>query len=158
MTLPTPKTTGATPLETVINRRRSQRDFGPAALSPDELVQLTWAAQGLTDKERGLRASPSAGALYPLELYLVDGKGVSHYDPAHNSLRLATPGDHRADLAHVAVGQPQLGTAAANLVFTGVTTRLRPKYGDRAERYAFIEVGHAAENVQYIVSVGRPAK
>lgn len=147
VTLPTPKTTGSTPLETVINRRRSQREFSTAAITPAELAQLTWAAQGITDKERGLRASPSAGALYPLELYVVDAQGVWRYDPAHNSLRRITAGDHRADLAHAAVGQPQVGTAAANLVFTGVTDRLRPRYGDRAERYAYIEVGHAAENV-----------
>jgi SagB-type dehydrogenase family enzyme len=55
-------------------------------------------------------------------------------------------GDHRADLAHAAVGEPQVGAAAANLVFTGVISRSRPRYGDRAERYVYIEVGHAAEN------------
>jgi hypothetical protein len=58
--LPTPKTTGPLPLETAIYRRRSQRDFAPGALTPTELSQLAWAAQGITDKERGLRASPSA--------------------------------------------------------------------------------------------------
>jgi SagB-type dehydrogenase family enzyme len=146
VTLPTPKTTGSIPLETAIYRRRSQRDFAPGALTRQELSQLAWAAQGVTDKERGLRASPSAGALYPLELYVVDAQGVWHYDPAHNTLRSIGTGDHRADLAHAAVGQPQVGAAAANLVFTGVTARSRPRYGDRAERYVFIEVGHAAEN------------
>jgi SagB-type dehydrogenase family enzyme len=146
MTLPTPKTTGPLPLETAIYRRRSQRDFAPGALTPEELSQLTWAAQGITDKERGLRASPSAGALYPLELYVVDGEGVWHYEPAHNALRRIATGDHRADLAHAAAGQPQVGAAAANLVFTGVMARSRPRYGDRAERYVYMEVGHAAEN------------
>jgi SagB-type dehydrogenase family enzyme len=146
VTLPTPKTTGPLPLETVIYRRRSQRDFASGALTPEELAQLAWAAQGITDKERGLRASPSAGALYPLELYVVDAQGVWHYEPAPNALRLVASGDHRADLAHAAVGQPHVGAAAANLVFTGVPARSRPRYGDRAERYVYIEVGHAAEN------------
>jgi SagB-type dehydrogenase family enzyme len=145
-TLPTPRTTGPLPLETVIQRRRSLRDFAPGALTPKELAQLTWAAQGITDKDRGLRASPSAGGLYPLELYVVDAKGVWHYEPAGNTLHLIAAGDHRADLAYAAVGQQQVGAAAANLVFTGVTARTRAKYGDRAERYVYIEVGHAAEN------------
>jgi SagB-type dehydrogenase family enzyme len=144
--LPTPKTTGPLPLETVIARRRSQRYFAPGALTPEELAQLAWAAQGITDKERGLRASPSAGAIYPLELYVVDAQGVWQYEPARNALRRIAAGDHRADLAQAAVGQPQVGAAAANLVFTGATARSRPRYGDRAERYVYIEVGHAAEN------------
>jgi SagB-type dehydrogenase family enzyme len=76
----------------------------------------------------------------------VDAEGVWHYEPAHNALRSITAGDHRADLEHAAVGQQQVGAAAVNLVFTGVTARSRPRYGDRAERYVFIEVGHAAEN------------
>src|SRR5262245_44220614 len=64
VTLPTPRTTGPLPLETAIYRRRSQREFAPGAITPDELAQLTWSAQGITDKERGLRAAPSAGGLY----------------------------------------------------------------------------------------------
>jgi SagB-type dehydrogenase family enzyme len=130
----------------VISRRRSQREFAPGALERKELAQLAWAAQGITDKERGLRAAPSAGALYPLELYVVDAQGVWHYEPALNALRPVATGDHRADLAHAALGQSQVGAAAANLVFTGVPARSRPRYGDRTERYLYIEVGHAAEN------------
>jgi SagB-type dehydrogenase family enzyme len=146
VTLPTPKTTGPLALETVISRRRSQREFAPGALTPEQISQLAWAAQGITDKERGLRAAPSAGALYPLELYVVDAQGVWHYEPTRNELHRIAAGDHRADLAHAAVGQPQVGSAAANLVFTGVAARSRPRYGDRTERYLYIEVGHAAEN------------
>ena len=93
-----------------------------------------------------MRAAPSAGGLYPLELYVVDGQGVWHYEPARNALGRIATGDHRAELAQAALGQPQVGAAAANLVFTGVTARSRPRYGDRAERYVDIEVGHAAEN------------
>jgi SagB-type dehydrogenase family enzyme len=145
--LPAPKTTGPLPLETVISRRRSQRDYAPGALTAEEIAQLTWAAQGITDKDRGLRASPSAGALYPLELYVVDAQGVWHYEPAHNALRRITTGDHRADLQQVALGQQPVGAAAANLVFTGVMARSRPRYKDRTERYVNIEVGHAGENV-----------
>jgi SagB-type dehydrogenase family enzyme len=146
VTLPTPKTTGPLPLETAIYNRRSQRDFAPGALTAEQLSQLAWAAQGITDKERGLRASPSAGGLYPLELYVVDAQGVWHYDPTGNALRRIAAGDHRADLARVALGQQQVGAAAANLVFTGVMERSRARYGERAERYVYIEVGHAGEN------------
>jgi SagB-type dehydrogenase family enzyme len=146
VTLPPARTTGPLPLETAIYRRRSQRDFAPGALTPEEISQLAWAAQGITDKERGLRASPSAGALYPLELYVVDAQGVWHYDPAQNALRRIATGDRRADLMHAAVGQSPVGAAAANLVLTGVMARSRPRYKDRAERYVYIEAGHAAEN------------
>jgi SagB-type dehydrogenase family enzyme len=146
VTLPPPKTTGPVPLETAIYRRRSQRDFAPGAITQEEIAQLAWAAQGITDKERGLRAAPSAGALYPLELYVMDAQGVWHYEPAHNGLRRIASGDHRADLAQAALGQAPVRAAAVNLVFTGVIARSRPRYRDRAERYVFIEVGHAAQN------------
>ncbi|NUO54836.1 MAG: SagB/ThcOx family dehydrogenase [Polyangiaceae bacterium] len=146
-TLPTPRTKGPLSLETAISQRRSHRDFAPGALTPQELAQLTWSAQGITDKERGLRAAPSAGGLYPLELYVVDAKGIWHYEPSKNALSLITAGDHRAELMQIGVGQAPIGAAAVNLVFTGVIERSRPRYGDRAERYVQIEVGHAAENV-----------
>ena len=146
VTLPTPRTTGPLPLETAIARRRSVREFAPGTLTPEEIAQLAWSAQGITDKEHGFRAAPSAGALYPLELYVVDAQGIWHYDPTNNTLRRTATGDHRADLAHAAVGQAVVGAAAANLVFTGVMARSRPRYKDRAEQYVYIEVGHAAQN------------
>ncbi|NUO48904.1 MAG: SagB/ThcOx family dehydrogenase [Polyangiaceae bacterium] len=146
VTLPAPRTKGPLSLETAIAQRRSERDFVPGALTPQEIAQLTWSAQGITDKERGLRASPSAGGLYPLELYVVDAKGIWHYEPAQNALSLIKTGDHRAELMKIGVGQAPIGAAAVNLVFTGVVERSRPRYGDRAERYVQIEVGHAAQN------------
>ncbi|MGB5583286.1 MAG: SagB/ThcOx family dehydrogenase [Gammaproteobacteria bacterium] len=150
--LPAPVTTGQASLEQSIAQRRSIRDFVPTILKMAEISQLLWSAQGITDAS-GLRAAPSAGALYPLELYVVTGtvdglaQGVYHYEPQQHQLIKTSGGDVRAVLTQAALSQVWIQDAAAVIVFTADYQRTRRKYGNRAERYVHIEVGHAAENL-----------
>ena len=127
--------------------RRSVRRFKGDALSPEQIATLCWAAQGITDKRRGFRAAPSAGALYPLELYVVTAAGVDHYDPKTGALARHLEGDVRPKLQAAALGQRFVGDAPATFVLTAVVERTTAKYGRRAERYVWVEVGHAAQNV-----------
>ncbi len=149
--LPAPVETGSVSVEEAIRLRRSVRDFRRASLSLQEIAQLLWATQGITDP-RGLRAAPSAGALYPLEVYLVAGEvdgvqpGIYHYRPQRHELVRTVSGDQRAALAAAALGQEWVRAGAAALVLTGIYRRTEVKYGDRAERYVHVEAGHAAEN------------
>lgn len=148
--LPAPVT--AAPLDTLLRQRRSVRAFSDAALDLQGIGRLLWAAQGITHPE-GLRTAPSAGALYPLELYLVAGDvqgldaGVYHYRPAGHELIRLWPGDPRAALARAALGQDWVGTAPAVAVFAAAYARTTRKYGERGVRYVHVEAGHAAQNL-----------
>lgn len=150
--LPEPVTTGETSLETLLQHRRSVREYSDTALELPAIGQLLWAAQGITDP-RGLRTAPSAGALYPLELYVVAGNvegltpGVYHYHPDRHQLQQTLPGDQRRLLAGAAHGQSWVRTAAAVVVITALYDRTTGKYGDRGVRYVHMEVGHAAQNL-----------
>lgn len=150
--LPQPELDGEVSLETAIRKRRSVREFSRQALPLADVAQLLWAAQGVTSRDGG-RTAPSAGALYPLELYLVAGKvdalpaGLYHYHPREHRLRLVTDGDLRKALAGAALDQSWVRSAPAVLVIAGVYERSAKKYGQRARRYTHIETGHAAQNV-----------
>jgi SagB-type dehydrogenase family enzyme len=151
ISLPMPRLTGEQSLEALLQQRRSVREYQDAGLSLAEVSQLLWAAQGITHAEE-LRTAPSAGALYPLELFVVVGDlegmnvGVYHYQPEGHRLRLIKQQDHRRALARAALSQPWVSEAAAVLVFAGVVERTTKKYGQRGIRYVHIEVGHAAQN------------
>ncbi|NIR60377.1 MAG: SagB/ThcOx family dehydrogenase [Gammaproteobacteria bacterium] len=150
--LPEPRLAGAHPLERLLAQRRCVRSFANAALSLAELGQLLWAAQGITDPE-GLRTAPSAGALYPLELYSVVGAvdgleaGIYRYRPEGHQLKQTAAGDRRGPLARAALGQSWLGDAAVVIALAAVLERTSRKYGRRAERYVPMEVGHAGQNL-----------
>jgi len=150
--LPEPRHSSDVSLEEALLKRRSIRDYTGKPLTLQEVSQLLWAAQGITDP-RGFRTAPSAGALYPLEVYVVVGdvenlaKGVYRYNPHEHELVKALDGDKRADLAKAAVGQSCVEEAAIDIVITGVYERTTKKYGERGIRYVHIEVGHAAQNV-----------
>lgn len=150
--LPDPAHSGAASLEDLLARRRSVRDFAARPLALAEVAQLAWAAQGVTHGD-GLRTAPSAGALYPLELYVVAGAveglepGVYRYLPAGHHLELASAGDRRRPLATAAFGQGWVGGAPAIFVFAGVYERTTWKYAERGRRYVHMEVGHAAQNL-----------
>jgi SagB-type dehydrogenase family enzyme len=145
--LPEPSTEGLLSLEETLLRRRSVRDFSPEQLSSHEISQLLWAAQGITNS-RGLRTAPSAGALYPLELYVVLEEGVFHYDPHAHHLTTVAVGDLRSNLYAVALEQDAILNAPMVLVVTAVFTRTEAKYGRaRSPRYVHMEAGHAAQNV-----------
>ena len=152
ISLPTPRQDSGFPLERALHDRRSVREFGKNALTQDEVSQLLWAGQGVTSRD-GLRTAPSAGALYPLELYLVAGNlenfdpGIYKYVSAGHKLMKIITGDQRHKLALAAHGQDSVADAAAVLVFTAVERRTTRKYGSRGVRYIHIEVGHASQNV-----------
>ncbi len=151
--LPEVTRNGHVSLEQTLRERRSIRAFRDEALTLDELAQLLWAAQGVSDEARGFRTAPSAGALYPLETYVVIGHvreidaGIYRYDPENHWLDPVFSGDVRSDLARAALGQGFVAEAPATVVFTGVYARTAARYGDRAERYVHMEAGHAAQNL-----------
>jgi SagB-type dehydrogenase family enzyme len=144
--LPKPVMKGTTSLEEAVARRASVRDFAAKPLAPQEISQLLWAAQGIT-RNWGGRAAPSAGALYPLETYLVTAEGLFHYLPARHQLLRLTDHNLMKDLCHAALGQACTREAPAVIVLTAVLERTSKKYGQRAERYVAMEAGHAAQNV-----------
>lgn len=147
VTLPTPRLTGPLALETTLARRRSVREFGADPLQDAEIGQLLWAAQGVTSPE-GYRTAPSTGALYPLECYVATPAALYRYEPANHRLVPRFAGDQRPALAHAAAGQSAVADAAVVLVITAVYERTAAKYGEeRAQRYAMLEAGHAAQNV-----------
>ncbi len=151
--LPPPQLKGRLPVEEALHRRRSVRDYAKVALSIPEVSQLLWAAQGITQHEEGLRTAPSAGATYPLEVYLVAGDvrglpaGIYHYVPARHVLIRKAEGDVRAKLGEASLNQQCVKEAPAILVIAAVYARTSARYGGRAERYVDIEVGHAGENI-----------
>ncbi|MCK4659632.1 MAG: SagB/ThcOx family dehydrogenase [Phycisphaerae bacterium] len=145
--LPAPVLTGHMPVEEAITKRRSVRDFMDVPLTLKDISQLCWAGQGITDRGRGYRASPSAGALFPIELYIVTAEGVSHYQPAKHRLKPHLTGDVRQALQGAALDQDPIGQAPLCVVIAAAVERTARKYGSRAERYCFIEAGHVAQNI-----------
>lgn len=150
--LPKPSVDGSVSLEAALARRRSIRRFDPSPVSLATISQLLWAAQGTTD-ERGFRTAPSAGALFPLEVYLVAGAvtgltpGVYHYEAKPHRLKRISTGEIREQLAQAASDQSWIADAPAILVFVANYDRTARKYGSRGARYVQMEAGHAAQNV-----------
>jgi len=144
--LPPPAATGTISVEQAIARRRSRRAFRPDPLPVATIGQLLWAGQGVTSPD-GKRAAPSAGALYPLELYVVTPAQVMRYLPeGHRAQTRAVP-DLRPGLTAAAFGQPHVGAAPAIIIVAAVPGRTQRKYGTRAEAFAQLEAGHAAQNI-----------
>lgn len=133
-------------LEETLEKRRSVRRFTPEKLTGLEISRLLWAAQGITGRG-GLRTAPSAGALYPLEVYLVLPEGIYRYDPAKTELVLHRKGSALEGLSRAALGQSCVREAPAVVVLTAVYGRVTGKYGKRGERYVLLEAGHAAQNI-----------
>jgi SagB-type dehydrogenase family enzyme len=144
--LPAPRTTGDLSLEEALALRRSVRAFTDKALTLEEVSQLLWAAQGVTASWGG-RTAPSAGALYPLEVYAAIPDGLLHYLPDGHRAETVSTADLRVALSEAAGGQAAVADGAAVLVVTAVPARTEAKYGERAERYVQIEAGHVAQNV-----------
>jgi SagB-type dehydrogenase family enzyme len=151
--LPKARTESDVSLERTFLKRRSVRSYKDEPIELKELGQLLWAAQGITYPPEGLRTAPSAGALYPLELYVAAGRvdglaqGVYRYDPYKHTLLPVVEGDMRAALSVAALGQGSVKKGAAVLIFSGVHRRTTKKYGGRGIRYVHMEAGHAAQNV-----------
>ena len=152
VTLPAPRLDGGVSLEHALAERRSVREFARGALTMAQVAQLLWAAQGVTHRD-GARTAPSAGALYPLELYLAAGEvrdlaaGLYRHVPGKHQLELAAAGDLRRRLCAAALEQECVADGAVVFVFAAVEGRTTRKYGPRGVRYVHIEVGHAAQNL-----------
>jgi SagB-type dehydrogenase family enzyme len=124
-------------------------------LDASDLSQLLWASQGITGEVGGfgLRTAPSAGALYPVETYLVIHEvetidpGVYHYDVEHHQLEQLRIGDFRAQVAHAALDQRMAAQANVVFVWTAVFGRSKWKYKQRAYRYVYLDAGHVAQNL-----------
>ncbi len=145
--LPTPILTSEKSMEEILLQRRSLREFRDAPLSDAELGQLLWAAQGITS-ERGFRTAPSAGALYPLELYAATAEGVYHYDPREHGLLAIGHRDTRQALYEAALRQEAVRQAPVVFLIAAVYARTEAKYGaERSPRYVHLEAGHAAQNL-----------
>ncbi len=141
----------STPLCDIIAKRRSQREFGRRELTVAEVGALLWAGQGITSVEGG-RAAPSAGALYPITLSVIDARGVRRYVPAEHALSPAETGDRRAQLAVASLSQEYVAEAPLMIAVTARPAVLSVRYGERAERYCALEAGHVAENVLLMAS------
>lgn len=152
LTLPVPLNDSETSVEQALHARRSVRTYKPAPLSLSEVSQLLWAAQGLTHRA-GMRTAPSAGALYPLEIYIVAGDvtslqaGVYHYNPQEHGLILIREGDIRPELSEAALQQSAVKDAAIVLIISAEYERTTVKYGQRGIQYVHMEVGHVSQNV-----------
>jgi SagB-type dehydrogenase family enzyme len=150
--LPRPNSESATSIEKALQERRSHREYGKGPLSLEEISQLLWAAQGITHGG-GMRTAPSAGALYPLETYVVAGDvknlpaGVYRYLPHAHGLVLVSSGDVRGRLRDASLQQDAVSNAPACIVFGIVFARTTGKYGKRGIRYGHMEAGIAAQNV-----------
>jgi SagB-type dehydrogenase family enzyme len=152
--LPEPVTNGTMSLEKAIVTRRSWRDFLNKPLSLEQVSQLCWAAQG---KQQGgcFRNAPSAGATYPLELFVVEQKGLFKYLPEKHALEEITKEDLREKLCSAALGQSFIAEAPLTLVIAAEFSRTTGLYRQRGIKYVFMEAGHAAQNVQLqAVSLG----
>lgn len=154
--LPSPKHKGDISVEEAIFRRRSTRRYKKEPLTLEEVSQLLWAAGGETiDGITGAtRSYPSAGGIYPLEIYLFAGnvegllRGIYHYKWRGHSISLIKQGDLRQELTRAALGQTMVANAPASLVFTAVYSRTTGRYGKRGEiRYVSMDMGGAGQNV-----------
>jgi SagB-type dehydrogenase family enzyme len=146
MALPAPRLEGEMSLEETLAARRSVRQFTDVELSLEEISQLLWAAQGIT-AEWGGRTAPSAGALYPLEVYVATAEGLYHYMPQGHKVIVESKADLRGELWQAGLNQNAIREAPAVFVVTAVYARTKKKYGERAERYVKLEAGHAAQNL-----------
>ena len=150
--LPNPVLEGEHSVEMLLLQRRSMRSYKKSALNLAEVGQLLWSAQGVTNTQ-GLRTAPSAGALYPLKLFVVVGDvnelspGIYQYNPKDHSLLKTANGDLRKSLQKAALDQTCVGDAAIIFVFTAIYQRTIWKYGKRGVRYVHMEVGHAGQNL-----------
>lgn len=155
MKLPQPKTEGTISVEQAIGQRRTVRAFSPRMLHPDQLSQLLWSAQGVTTSDGPRRAAPSAGALYPMDIYTVMGPdsvarieaGVYHFEPQTHVLHRVSQRDAREEVARACLSQMWMAKAPLCLVITAEYRRITGKYGNRGVRYAMIEAGHIGQNI-----------
>jgi SagB-type dehydrogenase family enzyme len=160
--LPEPHYRGMS-FEEAVEKRRSVRNYSQNKITMMHLSQLLFAAQGITGKiyEHPLRSTPSAGALYPFEIYLVVNnvrglsRGIYHYAVLEHELELITEGDFSAQITDAGLQQEMLGKADVTFILSAIFDRVRHKYKERGFRYVYIEAGHISQNISLqAVSLG----
>ncbi len=157
--LPNPSLDGKMSVEKAMAKKKSVRAFSAAVLNKFEISQMLWSANGNIPLDAISSATtkvlPSAGALYPIEIFLVVGSntvedipaGTYQYDPSNNSLKPLASGDVRLALAQAALSQVWLARAPAILIIGAVFSRTTAKYGNRGVQYVFMEAGNSNQNI-----------
>ena len=151
--LPPPSLKGDMSVEEALKMRRSVRDFQDRPLSLEQISQLLWSGQGITEGIK--RTAPSAGATYPITLYLVVGEnsvkelspGVYKYIPKTHMLKLVSEGDVRHEIAAACLNQTFIEEAPVTIVIAAEYERTTVRYGERGIRYVHMEAGHVGENI-----------
>lgn len=150
--LPEPLTRGTMSVEEALTLRRSIRSYSDDPLEMNELAQLLWAAQGITN-ERGFRTAPSAGATFPLEVFVVANNvndlpvGIYRYHPHDHVLELLREENVASPLFRACLSQSMIMDGGAVLVLAAVFDRTTSRYGQRGERYVHNEIGHVGQNI-----------
>jgi len=152
--LPKPEP-GSMNVESAITNRRSVRYFKDEAIKLGHLSQILFSGAGITYTRSGLalRAAPSGGALYPIELYVVVNnvdtleKGLYHYQVKDSSLALIKAGDFNKDIHIASHEQAAVGNSPITIIITARFERSTRKYTDRGYRYTYIECGAVGENI-----------
>lgn len=159
--LPSPQLEGKMSVEEALAGRRSRRGFKEDSLTMEQVSQILWSAQGITKKVittegiLGRRTAPSAGSVYPLDIYLVVGEntvenlksGVYHYETSRHSLFLILEEDQRKEVSQACLDKNQIDIAPVSLIITAEFSRLTDRFGEHRIHFVYMEAGHVAENV-----------
>ena len=150
--LPKPRYDSNISIERALFERRSTREYKDQPLTLTELSQLLWAAQGITDPT-GLRTAPSAGALYPIKVYIIIGNvinisdGIYRYEPKDHLLLRIAEGDRRDELYEAAMKQESIRAGETVIVLSANYEPTTSKYGERGVMFVHMEAGHVAQNI-----------
>jgi SagB-type dehydrogenase family enzyme len=142
-----PKLTGTVSFEEALTKRRSIRLFANTPLESEQISQLAWAGQGITEKQRGLRTAPSAGEIYPIDLYFATEEGLFVYHPADHSMEQTSDKDIRSNLAVAASMQESVATAGCDIIIAGAVRKLSTQFRNKAKTFMLLEAGHVAQNI-----------
>jgi len=146
--LPEPKFKGEFTLEEVLKKRRTCREFvKDKKLTLEQISQLLWATYGITEKRYSLKTAPSAGARYPLDIYVAKEDGVFKYIPEEHSLIEISKEDIREKIAIASYDQDFIADAPCVFIFYAIYERTTSRYGERGIRYVHFDLGHAAQNL-----------
>lgn len=144
--LPAPEFTGMS-VEKCMEIRRSVRSYKDQALSLQQVSNILWAAQGITEDRYGFRTAPSAGATYPLEIFIAKEDGLFRYVPESHGIKREIDKDIRGDIAKAALGQRFISDAGMVVIVTAIFERTTRRYSKRGVHYVYIEAGHCAQNI-----------
>ncbi len=152
--LPPPAYKGAMSVEEALKARRTVREFAARPLDLKQVSQLLWGTDGVSD-DRGLRTAASAGATYPLEIYLVVGErgvadlpaGVYRYRVQEHALEPGLKGDLRQAVVRLSLHQTWMAQAPVMVVIAAEFRRCTNRYGQRGVMYTHMEAGHVGTNL-----------